>query len=161
MSELTNENIINEIIKKPRKPRMSSIVSKAVLLKQLSKTNLIVPKEEAQQVVSGWSLDLSCPPLLEKNNVELINQFPIPTPNKEKELPTELTPSPTPTPNKKEEEEKEDLVYPPNEVVKEILFVGRCDICDVDFKSIILFNRHTGTIRHKLALHKQAHITSV
>ena len=150
MSELINENnIISDIVKKPRKPRMSSIVSKAVLLKQLSKTNLIVPKEEAQQVgevaASGWSLDLSCPPLLEKNNVVVINQFPIPIP----------------TPNKKEEEEKEDLVYPPNEVVKEVLFVGRCDICDVDFKSIILFNRHTGTIRHKLALHKQAHITSV
>ena len=150
MSELTNENIINEIIKKPRKPRMSSIVSKAVLLKQLSKTNLIVPKEEVD--VCEWSLDLSCPPLIEKNNVEIINQFPIPIPNKKKELPT---------PNKKEEEEKEDLVYPPNEVVKEVLFVGRCDICDVDFKSIILFNRHTGTIRHKLALHKQYHITSV
>ena len=158
MSELTNENIINEIIKKPRKPRMSSIVSKAVLLKQLSKTNLIVPKEETKSRPEGevdvceWSLDLSCPPLIEKNNVEIINQFPIPIPNKKKELPT---------PNKKEEEEKEDLVYPPNEVVKEVLFVGRCDICDVDFKSIILFNRHTGTIRHKLALHKQYHITSV
>ena len=52
-------SIISDIVKKPRKPRMSSIVSKVVLLKQLSKTNLIVPKEEAQQVgevaASGWS----------------------------------------------------------------------------------------------------------
>ena len=140
MSELTNENIINEIIKKPRKPRMSSIVSKAVLLKQLSKTNLIVPKEE---VIEEWSLDLSCPPLIEKNNKETINQFHIPISNKENEV---IAPSPTSTPNKKEEEED-------NRIKKEVLFVGRCDLCDVDYKSVILFNR-------LMALHKQAQITS-
>ena len=153
MSEL-----VNEIIKKPRKPRMSSIVSKAVLLKQLSSSNIIIPTKEVEETKfrpeGEWSLDLSCPPIIEKNNVELINHF--------SNLTKEEVIAPTPTHNKekqsfdqREKEEEED-----NIIKKEVLLVGRCDLCDVDFKSIVLFNRHTGTIRHKLALHKQVHIIS-
>ena len=41
---------ISPIVKKPRKPRMSTIVSKAVLLKQLSANNLIVLPSEPLSV---------------------------------------------------------------------------------------------------------------
>ena len=44
---------ISPIVKKPRKPRMSTIVSKAVLLKQLSANNLISlpPMDEPQSIL--------------------------------------------------------------------------------------------------------------
>ena len=177
--------IINEIIKKPRKPRMSTIVSKAVLLKQLSSSNIIIQTKEVEETKfrpeeetkfrleeetkfrleeetkfrpeEEWSLDLSCPPSIEKNNVELINQFPILC-NKIKEETVSVVDVVEPI---KKLRGNSGRKIPAHEIDTEITFVGRCDICDVDFKSEVLFSRHDSTFRHKHNTFKREHVSGL
>ena len=169
--------IINEIIKKPRKPRMSTIVSKAVLLKQLSSSNIIIQTKEVEETKfrleeetkfrpegetkfrpeGEWSLDLSCPPSIEKNNVELINQFPILC-NKIKEETVSVVNVVEPI---KKLRGNSGRKIPAHEIDTEITFVGRCDICDVDFKSEVLFSRHDSTFRHKHNTFKREHVSGL
>ena len=65
---------ISPIVKKPRKPRMSTIVSKAVLLKQLSAHNLIsLPSEPlAVETTSSILLPIDEVKVLTIEKVELV-----------------------------------------------------------------------------------------
>ena len=115
MSE-TNLTDITPIIKKPRKPRMSSIVSKAVLLKQMSDSNMI----ESIPVID-------CPqlPIIDEVNISVVEKVQV------DDVPMETVVI---------IERKVDSV--------ETVDVYKCDLCDVKFKSKILYDRHPKTIRH-------------
>ena len=115
MSE-TNLTDITPIIKKPRKPRMSSIVSKAVLLKQMSDSNII----ESSPV-------MDCPqlPIIDEVNIPVVEKVLV------DDVPMETV-----------------LIIERKIDSVETVDVYKCDLCDVKFKSKILYDRHPKTIRH-------------
>lgn len=115
MSE-TNLTDITPIIKKPRKPRMSSIVSKAVLLKQMSDSNII----ESSPV-------MDCPqlPIIDEVNIHVVEKVLV------DDVPMETV-----------------LIIERKIDSVETVDVYKCDLCDVKFKSKILYDRHPKTIRH-------------
>ena len=129
MSE-TNLTDITPIIKKPRKPRMSSIVSKAVLLKQMSDSNIIqdVPLESIPVI--------DCPqlPIIDEVNIPVVETVLVDDVTMETVLIIER---------------KIDSV--------ETVDVYKCDLCDVKFKSKILYERHPKTIRHVDKLRRAMH----
>ena len=110
---------ISPIVKKPRKPRMSTIVSKAVLLKQLSANNLISlpPMDEPQSILLPIDEVKQALPL--KENVPLVLTI-----------------------------EKVELVIERKVDSTETVDVYRCELCDVKFKSKTLYDRHPKTIKH-------------
>ena len=120
MSE-TNLTDITPIIKKPRKPRMSSIVSKAVLLKQMSDSNIIqdVPLESIPVI--------DCPqlPIIDEVNIPVVEKVLV------DDVPMETV-----------------LIIERKIDSVETVDVYKCDLCDVKFKSKILYDRHPKTIRH-------------
>ena len=131
MSE-TNLTDITPIIKKPRKPRMSSIVSKAVLLKQMSDSNIIqdVPLGGANQPASGEresSPVMDCPqlPIIDEVNIPVVEKVLV------DDVPMETV-----------------LIIERKIDSVETVDVYKCDLCDVKFKSKILYDRHPKTIRH-------------
>lgn len=103
---------IEPIVKKARKPRMSNIVSKAVLLKQMSDSNLEV--ESMHEVPTSSIPDLPI--------VSVPVEVPI----------VEVPP----------------VEVPPVEIRQKSIAIYRCELCDVNFKSDILFKRHPTTHRH-------------
>jgi len=118
---------IVDIIKPKRayKPRMSAVVSKAVLYKQLSEADL-VPKIElppTARIDTIIGVEALVSPASGEQVVECLEEV---------------------------------VISKPIKVV-----VGRCSDCCIDFTSELLFNRHLGTIKHKLTLHKLALHTTV
>ena len=121
---------ISPIVKKTRKPRMSTIVSKAVLLKQLSAHNLIsLPSEplavedksveQTIRTVSAGGPSILLPIDEVKQNVPLVLTI-----------------------------EKVELVIERKVDSTETVDVYRCELCDVKFKSKTLYDRHPKTIKH-------------
>ena len=109
---------ISPIVKKTRKPRMSTIVSKAVLLKQLSANNLIVLPSEPL-AVEDKSVEQTIPSiLLPIDEVKMLTV------------------------------EKVELVIERKVDSTETVDVYRCELCDVKFKSKTLYDRHPKTIKH-------------
>ena len=127
---------IVDIIKPKRayKPRMSAVVSKAVLYKQLSEADL-VPKIELPPTARIDTIV----------GVEAVVEAVIECLHTSA-LPTGLA-------------VEEAQISPKNKPVK--IIVGRCSDCCIDFTSELLFKRHLGTIKHKLTLYKLALHTTV
>ena len=119
VTEIINPIIdISPIVKKTRKPRMSTIVSKAVLLKQLSANNLIVLPSEPLSV-EDKSVEQTIPSiLLPIDEVKVLTI------------------------------EKVELVIERKVDSTETVDVYRCELCDVKFKSKTLYDRHPKTIKH-------------
>ena len=135
MSE-TNLTDITPIIKKPRKPRMSSIVSKAVLLKQMSDSNII------QDVPLGGATERESSPVIDCPQLPIIDEVNIPVVDK-------VLVDDVPMETVLIIERKVDSV--------ETVDVYKCDLCDVKFKSKILYDRHPKTIRHVDKLRRAMH----
>jgi hypothetical protein len=145
---------IEAIVKKPRKPRMSSVVSKAVLLKQMSDADML--KENVEIVV-------------EKTPVPVIDEILPPTSSAKQVKKSKKVVTPPPSPEIVDEHRHPVLdplssaerivITPlsrPEVVVSEI--VGECALCNCKFKSKVLFNRHPQTLKHKLNRDKSSHI---
>ena len=151
MTNISIEEIIIE--KKPRKPRMGKIVEKAILLKQLSESDLIptvasvakpddkISTRERKVKVVKIPQGVDTPEILQDDGTSRVVELkPVPTRASKKKL------KPVP------------LV----EIVKAHSTTGgtvskptfTCTLCNITFTSEILFNRHPQTIKHKIALEK-------
>ena len=125
MSNISNISIDEIIIeKKPRKPRMSKIVEKAVLLKQLSDRDLVPNPVSVPSVVHT----VVPTPVLEA--VESKNK--VGTKRTKKIIPTLVVVEPVPTVS--------GAISKPTYT---------CELCNITFTSKTLFTRHPQTIRHK------------
>lgn len=147
-SKSTNEVsavIIDDIVKKPRKARMSKIVEKAVLLKQISNSKIldtsseykpdpIIPPEDIPSVIIPSVATL----IKVKTSERSIK--------KQKSKSTSLADIPLVA-----------TLIPPadNSVISINTFANKCNLCDIIFTSKILFDRHPKTIKHKTNLIKE------
>ena len=142
MSNISIEEIIIE--KKPRKPRMSKIVEKAILLKQLSESDLIPTDAKAPPVGDDKVAT-------RERKVKAVKILDTPVVVEAKPVPTRASAS-----------KKKLKPVPLVESVKAHSTTGgtvskptfTCTLCDITFTSEILFNRHPQTIKHKIALEK-------
>lgn len=133
---METKSIIDDIVveKKTRKPRLSKIVDKAVLLKQLSDINLtssdpIVP--EIPKLVRKKSVKHVTPPITPPVSPVPVSPVPVLHVSEEDTTPCGTTPCET---------------TPCGTVVKTVY---RCELCSVAFTSKTLFERHPRTIKHK------------
>ena len=153
MSNISIEEIIIE--KKPRKPRMSKIVEKAILLKQLSESDLIPTDAKAPPVGDDKvatrerkvkAVKILDTPVVVEATAESGRSKPVPTrasasasASKKKLKPVPLV-------------ESVKAHSTTGGTVSKPTFT--CTLCDITFTSEILFNRHPQTIKHKIALEK-------
>jgi len=148
---------IEAIVKKPRKPRMSSVVSKAVLLKQMSDADMIssTAKQEKVEIV------------VEKTPVPIIDEILPPTFSAKQVKKSKKVVTPTPPPSPEIVDEHSHPLSRPEATVSEIVlssaerekFVGECALCNCKFKSKVLFERHPETFKHKLNKDKHYHMS--
>ena len=155
MSNISIEEIIIE--KKPRKPRMSKIVEKAILLKQLSESDLIPPDDkvatrERKVKVAKVPQGVETPEIPKDDGTSRVVVQLTDESGRSKPVPTR-------------ERAKKKLKPVPRCVVESVKAhsaVGgtvskptfTCTLCNITFTSEILFNRHPQTIKHKIALEK-------
>lgn len=140
---------IEAIVKKPRKPRMSNVVSKAVLLKQMSDADILSStskEEKVEIVVEKTPVPLSRPEAV-------IDEILTPTFSAKQVKKSKKVVTPPPSP---------EIVLSRPEAVLDPLssekFVGECALCNCKFKSAVLFTRHPNTLKHKLNRDKSSHI---
>ena len=141
-------NLINvdEIVKKPKpstKPRMSKIVSKAVLLKQISDSKIIVDHviiDPPPQAVASADVKIT---IIEETTEQVLKPQSVKTAVARKTKVREIVPlSGTPS-----------SVVPIDSLVSITSY--KCDLCNTVFTSRILYERHPRTIRHKTNLIKE------
>ena len=158
MSNISIEEIIIE--KKPRKPRMSKIVEKAILLKQLSESDLIPTDAKAPPVGDDKVATRE-----RKVKAVKILDTPVDGTSRVVEATAESgrsKPVPTRASASASASKKKLKPVPLVESVKAHSTTGgtvskptfTCTLCDITFTSEILFNRHPQTIKHKIALEK-------
>lgn len=142
-------NLINvdEIVKKPKpstKPRMSKIVSKAVLLKQISDSKIIVDHviiDPPPQAVASADVKIT---IIEETTEQVLKPQSVKTCSVARKTKVrEIVPlSGTPS-----------SVVPIDSLVSITSY--KCDLCNTVFTSRILYERHPRTIRHKTNLIKE------
>ena len=159
MSDLIKEINVEEIVKKPKssKPRMSKIVSKAVLLKQISDSKLIptptLPPGACSETVAqapGGS-DLRTDEIAVTGTAYAGGTS------------ETLRPTPKKIVSKKVKKVVEIITPSVSCVVGEGTPLGitvlitsyKCDLCNTVFTSKVLYERHPRTIRHKTNLIKE------
>jgi len=139
MSELIKEINVEEIVNKPKssKPRMSKIVSKAVLLKQISDSKLIVNTEIPTQTLPPGACAELLPEIIENKSVEQIVK-------KLKKV-------------KKVDKTSETPLSEGTPLLSRTSLITsyKCDLCNTVFTSKVLYERHPRTIRHKTNLIKE------
>jgi len=140
MSDLIKEINVEEIVNKPKssKPRMSKIVSKAVLLKQISDSKLIptptLPPGACAETVA------QAPEGLDPRTDEI--------------APKKIVSKKV----KKVRSKVVEIITPSVScVVGETVLITsyKCDLCNTVFTSKVLYERHPRTIRHKTNLIKE------
>ena len=143
-------NLINvdEIVKKPKpstKPRMSKIVSKAVLLKQISDSKIIVDHviiDPPPQAVASADVKIT---IIEETTEQVLKPQSVKTAVARKTKVREIVPLSGTTP-------------PSGSCAVDSLVSitsYKCDLCNTVFTSRILYERHPRTIRHKTNLIKE------
>jgi hypothetical protein len=143
-------NLINvdEIVKKPKtstKPRMSKIVSKAVLLKQISDSKIIVDHviiDPPPQAVASADVKIT---IIEETTEQVLKPQSVKTCSVARKTKVrEIVPLSGTTP---------PSVVPIDSLVSITSY--KCDLCNTVFTSRILYERHPRTIRHKTNLIKE------
>ena len=168
MSELIKEINVEEIVNKPKssKPRMSKIVSKAVLLKQISDSKLIVNTEIPTQTLPPGACAELLPEIIENKSVEQIVKKlkKVKKVDKTREgTPlgiTSLSPLRSETPLSEtplsETPLSEGTPLGITLLSRTSLITSyKCDLCNTVFTSKVLYERHPRTIRHKTNLIKE------
>ena len=144
MSELIKEINVEEIVNKPKssKPRMSKIVSKAVLLKQISDSKLIVNTEIPTQTLPPGACAELLPEIIENKSVEQIVK------KLKKVKKVDKTSEGTPL--------GITLLSEGTLLgITSLITSYKCDLCNTVFTSKVLYERHPRTIRHKTNLIKE------